>query len=150
MTAACILGPRALSCVAAKCAQFSCGSNAPVCAAIGARGAAPHCLQCARGDAGNAEDLQGNRGRSEEECLCRLRRRALYPHSPFGLVARLSATHKRAQTVSGPPQSLTRSNEVSGSQTDPLTPWYNGRAGIMPSAPSHIRRVSLEGKGRRT
>jgi len=42
MTAACILGPRALSCVAAKCAQFSCGSNAPVCAAIGARGAAPH------------------------------------------------------------------------------------------------------------
>ena len=27
-------------------------------------------------------------------------RRVLYPHSPFGLVARLSATHKRAQTVS--------------------------------------------------
>ena len=43
------------------------------------------------------------------------------PHSPFGLVVRLSATHKRAQTqtVSGPPQSPTRSLEVSGSQTDP-------------------------------
>jgi hypothetical protein len=40
-------------------------------------------------------------------------RRELYPHSPFGLVARLSATHKRAQTVS-------------------LTPWYNGRAGMIP------------------
>ena len=26
----------------------------------------------------------------------------------------------------------TRSLEVSGSQTDPLTPWYNGRAGIIP------------------
>jgi hypothetical protein len=38
-------------------------------------------------------------------------------------VARLSATHKRAQTVSGLPQSLTRSFEVSGSQTDLLTPW---------------------------
>ena len=34
--------------------------------------------------------------------------------------------------VSGPPQSPTRSVEVSGSQTDPLTPWYNGRAGIIP------------------
>jgi hypothetical protein len=31
-----------------------------------------------------------------------------------------------------PPQSPTRSVEVSGSQTDPLTPWYNGRAGIIP------------------
>ena len=41
-------------------------------------------------------------------------RRVLYPHSPFGLVARLSATHKRAQTVSGPPQSPPRSLEVSG------------------------------------
>jgi len=47
-------------------------------------------------------------------------------------VARLSATHERAQTVSGPPQSPTRSLEVSGSQTDPLTPCYNGRAGIIP------------------
>jgi hypothetical protein len=37
---------------------------------------------------------------------------------------------KRAQIVSGPPQSPTRSLEVSGSQTDHLTPWYNGRAGI--------------------
>ena len=50
----------------------------------------------------------------------------LYPHSPFGLVARLSATHKRAQTVSGPPQSPTCSLEVSGSQTDLLTPSYAG------------------------
>ena len=55
-----------------------------------------------------------------------------YPHSPFGLVARLSATHKRAQTVSGPPQSPTRSLEVSGSQTDLLTPWYKGLAEIIP------------------
>ena len=38
-------------------------------------------------------------------------RRVLYPHSPFGLVARLSATHKRDKTVSGPPQSPTRSLE---------------------------------------
>jgi hypothetical protein len=30
----------------------------------------------------------------------------------------LSATHKRAQTVSGPPQSPIRSREVSGSQDD--------------------------------
>jgi hypothetical protein len=37
------------------------------------------------------------------------------PPLPFGLVARLSATHKRAQTVSGPPQSPTRSLEGSGS-----------------------------------
>ena len=37
-------------------------------------------------------------------------------------MARLSATHKGAQTVSGPPQSPTRSLEGSGSQTDPLTP----------------------------
>ena len=59
-------------------------------------------------------------------------RRVLYPHSPFGLVARLSATHKRAQTVSDPPQSPTRSLEGSGSQTDPLTPWYNVRARIIP------------------
>jgi hypothetical protein len=59
--------------------------------------------------------------------------RVLYPHSPSCLVARLSATHKRAQTVSGPPQSPTRSLEVSGSQTDPMTPWYNGRAGIRES-----------------
>ena len=47
-------------------------------------------------------------------------------------MARLAATHKRAQTVSGPPQSPTRSLEGSRSQTDPLTPWYNGRAGIIP------------------
>ncbi len=44
-------------------------------------------------------------------------------HSPFVLVARLAATHKRAQTVSGPPQSPNRSLEISGSQTDLLTPW---------------------------
>ena len=54
------------------------------------------------------------------------------PHSPFGLVARVSATHKRDQTVAGPPQSPTRSVEGSGSQTDPQPPWYNGRAGIIP------------------
>jgi hypothetical protein len=59
-------------------------------------------------------------------------RRVLYPRSPFGLVARFSATHKRTETVSGPPQSQTRSLEGSGSQTDPLTPWYNVRAGIIP------------------
>ena len=40
-----------------------------------------------------------------------------------------SATHKRDQTVAGPPQSPTRSLEGSGSQTDPQLPWYNGRAG---------------------
>jgi len=39
-----------------------------------------------------------------------------------------SATHKRDQTVAGPPQSPTRSFAGSGSQTDPQTPWYNGRA----------------------
>ncbi len=39
--------------------------------------------------------------------------------------------HTRAQTVSGPPQSPTRSLEGLGSQTDPPTPWYNGRAGII-------------------
>jgi hypothetical protein len=32
-------------------------------------------------------------------------------------------THRRTQTVSGPPQSPTRYLEVSGSQTDLLTPW---------------------------
>jgi hypothetical protein len=48
-------------------------------------------------------------------------------------VACLLATHKRAQTVSGPPQSPTRSLEVSGSQTDLLTLWF-----------------SLEGKGSHT
>jgi hypothetical protein len=66
---------------AADCAQFCGGSNARVCGAIGARGAAPHCLQCAGGNAGNAEDFsdfQGHRGRSEEECSCRPRRRGLY------------------------------------------------------------------------
>ena len=36
----------------------------------------------------------------------------LYPHSLFGLVARDSATHKRDQTVAGPPQSPTRSSRV--------------------------------------
>ena len=41
-------------------------------------------------------------------------RRVLYPHSPFGLV---SATHKRAQTVSGPPQSPTRSLKVSSNRS---------------------------------
>jgi hypothetical protein len=51
---------------------------------------------------------------------------------PPGLVACLSATHKRAQTVPGPPESPTRSLEDSGSQTDLLSPWYNGRAGIIP------------------
>jgi hypothetical protein len=43
-----------------------------------------------------------------------------------------SATHKnykRDQTVAGPPKSVTRSFEGSGSQTNPQTPWYNGRAG---------------------
>ena len=59
-------------------------------------------------------------------------RRVLYPHSPFGLVARVSATHKRDQTVAGPPQSPPRSFEGSGSQTDPQPPWYNRRAGIIP------------------
>ena len=34
---------------------------------------------------------------------------------------------ERDQTVSGPHQSPTLSLEVSGSQTDRLTPWYNGR-----------------------
>ena len=53
------------------------------------------------------------------------------PLSPFGLVARLSATHKRAQTVSGPPQSPIRSLEVSGSQTDLLTP-------LVESHPAHV------------
>jgi hypothetical protein len=48
--------------------------------------------------------------------------RVLYPHSPFGLVARVSATHKRDQTVAGPPQSPTRSFEGSGSQTAPQPP----------------------------
>ena len=43
----------------------------------------------------------------------------LYPQYPFGLVARVSATHKRDHTVAGPPQSPTRSLEGSGSQTDP-------------------------------
>jgi hypothetical protein len=58
-------------------------------------------------------------------------RQVLYPHSAFGLVVRVSATHKRNQTVAGPPQSPTRSFEGSGSQTDPQPTWYNGRAGIM-------------------
>jgi hypothetical protein len=44
----------------------------------------------------------------------------------------ISAIHKSAQTVYGPPQSPTRSLEVSGSLTDPLTPLYRGRAGIIP------------------
>ena len=40
----------------------------------------------------------------------------LYPHFPFGLVARVAATHKRDKTVAGPPQSPTRSFEGSGSR----------------------------------
>jgi hypothetical protein len=54
--------------------------------------------------------------------------------------------HKRAQTASGPSQSPSRSLEtarpggtclqpgakVSGSPTDLLTPWYDGRAEIIP------------------
>jgi len=44
----------------------------------------------------------------------------------------LAATHKRVQTVSGPPQSPIRSLEVSLSQTDLLTPWHDGRAEIIP------------------
>jgi hypothetical protein len=67
-------------------------------------------------------------------------RRVLYPHSPFGLVARVSATHKRDQTVAGPPQSPTRSFEGSGSQTDPQPPWYNGRAGIIPFERNQMAR----------
>ena len=46
-------------------------------------------------------------------------RRVLYLHSPFGLVARVSAEiNKRDQTVAGPPLSPTRSFEGLGSQTD--------------------------------
>jgi len=52
----------------------------------------------------------------------------------------LAATHKRAQAVSGPPQSLIRSLEVSGSQPDLLTP---GTKGGPRSSLSDIRRVSL-------
>ncbi len=55
-------------------------------------------------------------------------------------MARLSATHKRAQTVSGPPQSPNRSLEGSGSQTDPLTPWYNGLC-VPHGGPPRRRRV---------
>ena len=41
--------------------------------------------------------------------------------------------HTRGRkTVAGTQQSPTRSLEGSGSQPDPLTPWYNGRAGIIP------------------
>jgi hypothetical protein len=58
-------------------------------------------------------------------------RRVLYPHSPFGrgLVARLSATHKKAQTVFGPPQSPPRSLEGSGSKPISLTPGTKGETG---------------------
>jgi hypothetical protein len=38
--------------------------------------------------------------------------------------------HTRGPRPSGPPQSPTRSCEVSGSQTHPLTPWYNERESI--------------------
>jgi len=74
-------------------------------------------------------------------------RRLLYPHSPFGLEARVSATHKRDQTVAGPPQSTTRSFEGSGSQTDPQTPDTTGGPG---SSLSDILRISSEGQGPRT
>ena len=60
---------------------------------------------------------------------------------------RLLATHKRAEAVSGPPQSPTRSLKVSGSQTDLLTPWCNERAGIIRFQYSP---GLLGGKGRRT
>ena len=46
------------------------------------------------------------------------RRRVLYPHSPFGLVAHLLATHKGAQTVSGPLPSLVL-------RTEDMWPRYN-------------------------
>ena len=65
----------------------------------------------------------------------------------FGLVtvARLAAKQKRAQTASGPPQSPIRSLEISGSQTDLLTPWYKGRAEIIPrERPARKLARSLE------
>ena len=48
-------------------------------------------------------------------------RRVLYPHSPFGLVARLSATPKRAQTV-----------RRSAPTTDPLSRGF-GNPGRVPA-----------------
>jgi hypothetical protein len=63
----------------------------------------------------------------------------------FGLVARLAAKQKRTQTASGPPQSPIRSLEISGSQTDLLTPWYKGRAEIIPrERPARKLARSLE------
>ena len=62
----------------------------------------------------------------------------LYAHSPFGLVARVSATHKRDQTVAGPPQSPTRSLEGSGSQTDPPPPRAGTIAFLYSPDPSHV------------
>jgi hypothetical protein len=60
-------------------------------------------------------------------------------------VARLAAKQKRAQTASGPPQSPIRSLEISGSQTDLLTPWYKGRAEIIPrERPARKLARSLE------
>ncbi len=61
--------------------------------------------------AGNIKKAHGHglrgisRGTSAAElrfCSWKSWTRSLYPHSPFGLVARVSATHKRDQTVEGP------------------------------------------------
>jgi len=80
---------------------------------------------------------------------------------PFGPPGRVSK-HKGAQTAIGPSQSPSRSLEtarpvgrasaldlcpgakVSGSKTDLLTPWYDGKAEIIPS---RYLPVLLGGKG---
>ena len=62
-------------------------------------------------------------------------------YTPTLRLARVSATHKRDQTVAGPPQSPTRSFEGSGSQTDPqrLTKRESERASERASEREPIR-----------
>jgi hypothetical protein len=66
------------------------------------------------------------------------------PTLPLALWHALTATHKRAQTVSGPSQSLIHSLEVSGSQTGLLNP---GTKGGSDSIPFRYPPVLLGGKG---
>jgi len=66
-------------------------------------------------------------------------RRVLYPRSPFGLVARFSATHKRNYRTA-----------ISRVRDPKPIPWPPGTTSGPGSSLSDIRRVSLEGKGRRT
>jgi len=64
-------------------------------------------------------------------------RRVLYPHSPFGLVARLSATHKRAQTV-----------RRSAPTTDPLSRGFGNPGRVKANSTKRLKSTNLFWKPR--